>query len=104
MSQMTEAEFRALFDRLRALVPWGPDDRRGALNYLTPERVRSAATEVRQGRAISLAAHIGHRVTPDNPDPCRHEMTSEADECARGRSWVSQRFLISPRATAHAAP
>ena len=29
--RMTEAEFRSLYDRLRAQVPWGPDDRRGAL-------------------------------------------------------------------------
>jgi hypothetical protein len=33
---MTEAEFRSLYERLRGQVPWGPDDRRGALNYITP--------------------------------------------------------------------
>jgi len=36
---MTEAQFRSLYERLRAQVPWGPDDRRGALNYLTPATV-----------------------------------------------------------------
>jgi len=30
--QMTEAEFRSLYERLRGQLPWGPDDRRGALN------------------------------------------------------------------------
>jgi hypothetical protein len=33
--RMSEAEFRSLYQRLRAQVPWGPDDRRGALNYIT---------------------------------------------------------------------
>jgi hypothetical protein len=28
-------EFRALYERLRGQAPWGPDDRRGALNYIT---------------------------------------------------------------------
>ena len=32
--QMTETEFRSLYDRLRGQLPWGPDDRRGALNYI----------------------------------------------------------------------
>ena len=32
---MTEAEFRSLYEQLRAQVPGGPDDRRGALNYIT---------------------------------------------------------------------
>lgn len=26
--RMSEAEFRLLYQRLRAQVPWGPDDRR----------------------------------------------------------------------------
>jgi hypothetical protein len=34
--RMTEAEFRSLYERLRRQVPWGADDRRGALNYITP--------------------------------------------------------------------
>jgi hypothetical protein len=32
------AEFRALYERLQHVPPWGPADRRGALNYLTPDR------------------------------------------------------------------
>ena len=36
--QMTEAEFRSLYQRLRDELPWGADDRRGALNYITASR------------------------------------------------------------------
>lgn len=33
---------------------WGPDDQLGRLNLLTPETVRAAASEVREGIRISL--------------------------------------------------
>jgi kynurenine formamidase len=71
---MTESEFRALYDRLRSNLPWGPDDRRGALNYLTEDEVRAAAGEVRLGRTVSLEAQVETRLSADNPEPARHEM------------------------------
>ena len=72
--RMTETEFRSLYKRLRAQVPWGPDDRRGALNYLTPATVLAAISEVRLGRTMSLAAPVEDWPAADNPDPCQHEM------------------------------
>ena len=72
--RMTEAEFRSLYDRLRAQVPWGPDDRRGALNYITPAEVRAACGQVRLGRTVSLAAPVEDWATADNPDPAQHQM------------------------------
>jgi kynurenine formamidase len=96
VTEMTEAEFRALFDRLRASAAWGPEDRRGALNYLTPDKVRAAAAEVRDGRTVSLAAHIGNRVTPDNPNPCRHDITSPADGSDdTGLSFTTDRISMN---------
>ena len=73
--QMTETEFRALYDRLRGQLPWGPDDRRGALNYITPAEILAALGEVTLGRTVSLAAPIEHRPAADNPDPAEHQMT-----------------------------
>jgi hypothetical protein len=75
---MTEASFRELYDRLRGQLPWPPDDRRGALNYITSAEVRAAAAEVRLGRTVSLAAPVVSKVTPDNPDPALHKMTGTA--------------------------
>jgi kynurenine formamidase len=72
--QMTEAEFRSLYDELRGQVPWGADDRRGALNYIRPAEVLAAAGEVRLGRTVSLAAPVEHWPAADNPDPCQHQM------------------------------
>jgi kynurenine formamidase len=72
--QLTEADFRSLYQQLRGQLPWGPDDRRGALNYITPAEVRAACGEVRLGRTVSLAAPVEHEVAADNPDPCQHQM------------------------------
>jgi hypothetical protein len=47
----------------------GAADRRGALNYLTPDRVLAAAGEIRLGRTVSLAASIETEVTPDDTAP-----------------------------------
>jgi kynurenine formamidase len=71
---MSEAEFRTLYERLRAQVPWGPDDRRGALNYITQADVLAACGSVRLGRNVSLAAQVEDWATPDNPDPAKHQM------------------------------
>ena len=93
---LTEAEFRALYRRLRGQVPWGPADRRGALNYLTPAEVAAAAGEVRQGRCVSLAAPIRGDVTPDNPDPARHQMTgTAADADPSGLSFATDRITMN---------
>jgi kynurenine formamidase len=79
---LTSAEFDALFRRLRDATVWGPDDRRGALNNLTPWHVLAAVGEVRSGHTVSLAAPIETVASQDNPDPCSHEMADEAGESA----------------------
>jgi kynurenine formamidase len=71
---MTEAEFRALYERLRAQLPWAPDDRRGALNYITRAEVLAALGEPRLGRTVSLAAAVEDWATLDNPEPAEHQM------------------------------
>ena len=74
-ARLTEAEFRALYDRLRAMPDWGPQDRRGALNYLTPDLVAAApCRDVRLGRSVSMAAELADVAAPDNPEPVTHEL------------------------------
>src|SRR6185503_1207484 len=46
---MTEREFRALFERVSNWGRWDDARHRGALNLLTPARVRDAARLVRSG-------------------------------------------------------
>ena len=81
---MSEAQFREIFRRLGSTVPWGPDDRRGGLNYITPAQVLAAASEVRLGRTVSLAAPIEILPGPDNPEPAGHQMTGPTDRQAAG--------------------
>ena len=73
-ARLTEAEFRALYERLRGMPGWGPRDRRGALNYLTPDLVAAACRDVRLGRAVSMAAELADVAAPDNPEPVTHEL------------------------------
>jgi hypothetical protein len=70
---MSEAEFRALRERLRRASAWVPADRRGALNNITMSDVIAAANAVRVGRTVSLAAPI-QGPAADNPDPAVHQM------------------------------
>jgi kynurenine formamidase len=93
--RMTEAEFRALYDRLRARVPWGPDDRRGGLNYLGPAEITAAAAEVRLGRNVSLEFPVGHRVSADNPDPAQHRMVASPGADADGLAFAADRIAMN---------
>ena len=40
---------------------WGPDDQRGTLNFITPERVLAASALPRTGRVISCALPFDHK-------------------------------------------
>jgi kynurenine formamidase len=69
---MSAGSFRALHERLRGRANWGPGDRRGTLNHITPARLTAAAREVRLGRTVTLAAPLAGSA-PDNPEPgARH--------------------------------
>ena len=73
--QVSADEFRQLFDRVSNWGTWGANDERGALNYLTPELVASAAGLVRTGRTVSLSRSLNTEREPANPEPADHRMT-----------------------------
>jgi hypothetical protein len=75
---LSETEFRALYQRLRRRADWGPADRRGALNYITPAEILTAVGGVRLGQTVTLAAPVATGVTADNPEPGQHQMTRTA--------------------------
>src|SRR6516225_5898798 len=94
--RLTEAEFRELYAGLRAHVPWGPGDRLGALNYITPAEVAAALAEVRQGRPLSLAGAVENRAAADNPDPSQHQVTQAGTAAAaRGLSFAMDRIAMN---------
>ena len=69
------AEFDALFESVKNWGRWGPDDDRGTLNYITPDKVAAAAALVRSGRSVSMAIPINKAAGPDNPNPAVHLMS-----------------------------
>jgi len=95
-SALSEAEFRRLYQRLRRTSTWGRADRQGTLNNISPARVAAAASSVRQGRTVSLAAPIERRKSSNNPDPAVHRMTHWADEPdAPGLSFATDHLAMN---------
>jgi hypothetical protein len=94
---LSAAAFEALYLRLRQVPGWGPADRRGALNHLTPERVRAASAEIGLGRTVSLAAPIETSVTSDDPAPSIHEMAGPSGNQADpgGLTFAQDRLGIN---------
>jgi kynurenine formamidase len=73
--ELSAAEFRALYQRVKHMSRQGPADRRGALNNTSPAQVVAAASGVWRGHSVSLAAPVESQVAADNPDPAVHQMT-----------------------------
>jgi kynurenine formamidase len=93
---LDSAAFSALYQRLRRATPWGPDDRRGGLNYITPAQVLAAAGEVRLGRTTTLEAPIESRAAPDNPEPAVHEMIATGDQAdPAGLTFARDRLAMN---------
>jgi kynurenine formamidase len=76
---MTASEFRALFDEVRNWGRWGERSERGALNYLTPDRVATAARLVQSGVTVTLSQPLDTEKRIDNPEPADHHMTMLPD-------------------------
>ncbi len=93
---MSEAEFRALHERLRRASAWVPDDRRGALNNISMSDVVAAAGDVLIGRTVSLAAPI-QGPAADNPDPAVHQMAHSAHgpDRASGLTFATDRVALN---------
>jgi kynurenine formamidase len=87
-AEISATEFRELFERVSNWGRWGPDDERGALNYLTPERVAAAAGLVRSGRTVSLSRPLNTEREPDNPEPADHRMTMLDGSDSHGLAFV----------------
>jgi kynurenine formamidase len=94
---MDAADFDVLYRRLRDSSDWGPDDRRGALNNITPAQLLSAAREVRSGQSTTLAAPVDSRVTLDNPEPYVHQMIGPTGDQAdrTGLSFAMDRLAMN---------
>jgi kynurenine formamidase len=78
-ARISITEFDQLFESLKNWGRWGSSDEKGTLNYLTPEKVRAAASLVKTGRSVSMAIPINTVAGPDNPNPAIHYMNTTHD-------------------------
>jgi kynurenine formamidase len=95
--ELSADEFRALYDRVKHMSRWGPADRLGALNNISPDQVAAAAGGVSRGRAVSLAAPVESEVAADNPDPAVHMMARSgiSPAPASGLSFALDRVALN---------
>ncbi|WP_199824963.1 cyclase family protein [Streptomyces maremycinicus] len=94
--ELSEADFRRLYRRLRDTSPGGTA-RRGALDTITADHVRAAVREVRSGRTVSLAAPVNTRTGPDDAEPAEHRLTAPAGGRPRpsGLEFARDRFAMN---------
>ena len=78
-ARISLGEFDRLFESLKNWGRWGPDDEKGTLNYITPDKVRAAAALVQSGRSVSMSIPINTIAGPDNPNPAIHYMSTTHD-------------------------
>ena len=76
---MTEVQFRDLFNSVSNWGRWPADGGRGALNHLTPARVAAAARLVEAGVTITLSQPLRTEAGIDVPEPADHHMTMLTD-------------------------
>ena len=95
--ELNAEDFRALYQRVKRMSRRGPADRLGALNNISPSQLVTAASAVRDGRTVSLAAPVENEVTPDNPDPAEHQMTATGigSGPASGLSFAMDRIALN---------
>lgn len=73
---VTREEFEQLMTDLSNWNRWGEADELGAVNLITPEKVRDAAKLVAEGVTVSMEHPLLTEAAPDNSDPFVHEMTA----------------------------
>jgi kynurenine formamidase len=94
--ELSEEEWRGYFTSLSNWGRWGPDDQRGTLNLVTPEKVRAATALVTEGRQVPCGRVIefGNRVSVyEQEDGVLHFMATTGgrlnpDGAGGGNDWV----------------
>jgi len=77
----TTERVRAVFEQVKNWGRWGPEDERGALNLITPEKRRAGAASVAAGETVSCARELAVRPSAENPSPALHMMLRAGDDC-----------------------
>src|SRR5262245_19180583 len=68
-----------VFEETKNWGRWGPEDERGALNWITPRKRAAAAALVRDGVVVSCALELATTPAPGNVVPVQHHMLAAGD-------------------------
>jgi len=71
---VTKAQFDQWKKDLSNWGRWGANDELGALNLITPAKRKQAASLVKEGVSVSMAATADTLKSVDNPNPYEHRM------------------------------
>jgi hypothetical protein len=71
-TDFTSKDLEALLRHQNNWGRWGADDQLGALNLISPDKRREAASLVRQGVTVSLSREFPTQPGPENPHPAQH--------------------------------
>lgn len=77
----TADEMRAVYESVKNWGRWGPEDERGALNLITPEKRREAGAAIVSGETVSCALELAVHPSIENPNPALHMMIQAGDDC-----------------------
>src|SRR5687768_10654521 len=69
---LTDAELEAMFRRCSNTGRWGPDDERGTLNFITPQKRIAAAGLVKTGEIVSAARDLSKTQSSVDQIPLQH--------------------------------
>ena len=91
----TEEEVLSYFESLSNWGRWGEGETKGALNLITPEKVKAAVATVQEGTRVSLARTVRFEASLDAPNPPVHFMVES------GEGWASgEKVSARPNAAA----
>jgi kynurenine formamidase len=82
---VTQAEYDRWQTELSNWGRWGKDDELGALNLITPAKVKQAAALVKDGLTVSLARDLVTEKAVDVPCPVEWAMTRASESLAMDR-------------------
>lgn len=68
-----------IFEQVKNWGRWGPNDQRGALNFISPEQIRRAVATVREGVSVSCAVPLDTVASEENRFPVTHLMMRAGD-------------------------
>lgn len=81
LADVTPEFCEALWQQVNNWGRWGENDQRGALNYITPDKIKQAAALVTQGHAIGIGNPWPVDPSPQNPWPADHKIIRAGDDC-----------------------